>query len=298
MRSTAMSLARATEPEARKLYFCTLSASGLEYSVSFSADSGDLWWGCSAMSVRALRALSIHLARHWLLTLIISMSAIFAASYFYFTTTHSLESFDTGSCTPLSLDYSGKCVSSLQELLNTERPYSLISVDGYFGEQTEQDVAEFQSAHHLAVDGVVAGETANALNESSPRPGILSYAGGFANSRLAVSAKLCVAALLVAVTIICLLLRAARAGSSRLIRIRCALAGLFAALIAANSAATQSLLAEAHGWVDKFLCIILIALTAALLKLLTEMFPMSAFSAFADPSSPETQSQIRAGYGS
>jgi len=250
------------------------------------------------MSVRALRLLSIHLARHWLLTLIISMSAVFAASYFYFTTTHALESFDTGSCTPLTLDYSGKCVSSLQELLNADQPYPSITVDGYFGQQTQQAVIEFQSAHHLAVDGVVAGETADAINESSPRPSILSYAVGFVNPRLAVSAKLCVAALMIAVTIICLLLRAARAGSSRLLRIRCVLAGLFAALIAANSAATQSLMAEAHGWVDKFLCIILAALTAALLKLLTEMFPMSAFSAFADPSSPETQSQTEAGYGS
>jgi hypothetical protein len=249
------------------------------------------------MSARALRLLSIRLARHWLLTLIISILAVFAASYFYFTTTHALESFDTGSCAPLTLDSSGKCVSSLQELLNVDQPYPLVAVDGYFGQQTQQAVIEFQTTHHLAVDGVVAGETANAINESSPRPSILSYAVGFVNSRLAVSAELCVVALMIAVTIICLLLRAARSGSSGLLRIRCALAGLFAALIAANSAAAQSLMAEAHGWIDKFLCIILVTLTAALLKLLTEMFPISAFSAF-DPPSPETQSQIKAGYGS
>ena len=249
------------------------------------------------MSVRALLLLSIHLARHWLLTLIISALAVFTASYFYFTTTHALESFDTGSCTPLTLGSSGKCVSSLQELLNADRPYPSIAVDTYFGQQTQQAVIEFQSAHHLAADGVVASETANAINKSSPRPSILSYAAGFVNSRLAVPAKLCVAALMIAVAIMCLLLRAARTGSSSLLRIRCALAGLFAALFAASSTATQSLMAEAHGWVDKFLCIILVALTAALLKLLTEMFPMSAFSAFADPLSGETQSQIKAGYG-
>ena len=189
-------------------------------------------------------------------------------------------------------------MSSLQELLNADQPYPSIAVDNYLGQQTQQAVIEFQSAHHLVADGVVAGETANAINESSPRPSILSYAFGFVNSRLAVSAKLCVAALMIAVTIICLLLRAARAGSSSLLRIRCALAGLFAALFAASSAATQSLMAEAHGWLDKSLCIILAALTAALLKLLTEMFPMSAFSAFADPPPAETQSQIKAGYGS
>src|ERR1700727_2146572 len=103
---------------------------------------------------------------------------------------HALESFDTGSCTPLTLNSSGKCVSGLQTLLN---------------------------------------------------------------SQLALSAKLCVAALMIAVTIICLLLRAARAGSNSLLRIRCALAGLFAALIAANSAATESLIAEAHDWVAKLL---------------------------------------------
>ena len=188
------------------------------------------------MPVRALRLLSIRLARRWLLTFIVSILTVFAASYFYFTTMHALESFDTGSCTPLTLNSSGKCVSGLQTLLN---------------------------------------------------------------SQLALSAKLCVAALMIAVTIICLLLRAARAGSDSLLRIRCALAGLFAALIAANSAATESLIAEAHGWVTKLLCIILVALTAALLRLVTEMFPnMSGLSVFADPSSRETQSQVKAEYGS
>ena len=251
------------------------------------------------MSARALRLLSIRLARHWLLTLIVSILAVFAASYFCFTTTHALESFDTGSCTPLTLDSSGKCVASLQALLNDDQPYLSIPVDGYFGQQTQQAVIDFQAVHHLAMDGVVAGETARAINESSPRPSILSYAAGFVNSRLALSAKLCVTALMMAVTIICLLLRAVRAGSSSLLRIRCALAGLFSALIAANSAAMEILMTEAHGWIDKFLCVILIALAAALLKLLTEMFPpMYDLSAFADPPSPETQPQIKAGYDS
>jgi hypothetical protein len=287
------------EPETQKLYFlffeCSAPSSTL---LTLDADSGDLPVGGFAMSVRTLRLLSIHLARHWLLTLIISILAVFAASYFYFTTTHALESFNARSCTPLALDSSGKCVSSLQELLNANQPYPPIAVDGYFGQQTQQAVIEFQSAHNLATDGVVADKTAGAINESSPRPSILSYAVGFVNSQLAVSAKLFVVALMIAVTIVCLLLRAARAGSSSLLRIRCALAGLFTALIAANSAATQGLMAETHGWVDKFLCIILGALSATLLKLLTEMSPVPAFSAFAEPPSPETQSRIKAGYGS
>jgi hypothetical protein len=171
-------------------------------------------------------------------------------------------------------------------------------IDGYFGQGTQQAVIQFQSTHELTADGVVAGQTAYAINKFSPRPGVLSYAAGFASSKLALSAKLCVAALMIAVTIICLLLRAARAGSGSLLRIRCTLAGLFAALIAANSAATDTLMAEAHGWVAKFWCIILIALTAALLRLLAEMFPgMSPVSPFTDPGSPDTRSHIKAGYG-
>lgn len=251
------------------------------------------------MSVGSFRVLSIYLARRWLLTLIISILAVFTASYFYFTTIHTLESFDTASCTPVSLDSSGKCVSNLQSLLNDNQPYPPIAVDGYFGQQTEQAVIEFQSAHHLTVDGVVAGETANAINEFSSRPSVLSYTTGFANSKLPLSAKLCVAALIIALTIICLLLRAARAGSSRLLRIRHALTGLFAALIAANSAATETLMAEAHGWVAKSFCIMLAALTAALFKLLSEMFTsMPAFPVFADPILPETQPCIEAENGS
>jgi hypothetical protein len=40
-----------------------------------------------------LRLLSVSLARHWLQTLIVSVLAVFAASYFYFTSVHALESF-------------------------------------------------------------------------------------------------------------------------------------------------------------------------------------------------------------
>jgi len=227
------------------------------------------------------------------------MLAVFAASYFYFTAMHAFEVFDTGSCTPLALDSPpGKCVSSLQKLLNDERPYPEIAVDGNFGQQTQQAVMDFQSTHHLTADGVVGVATANAINEFSPQPSILSYAAGFVNSQLTLPTKLCVAILTIFVTIICLLLRAARAGSSRLLRIRCALAGLFAALIAANSAATESLIAEAHGWATKLLCFTLTAVTAALVRLLTEMLPsISALSAFAAPPSRETQPQITVGYG-
>lgn len=245
------------------------------------------------MSARALNLLSIRLARHWLLTLIVSLLAVFATSYFYFTSVHALESFDTGSCTPLTLDSSGPCVARLQVLLNDDQAYPAVVADGSFGPQTEQAVIDFQSANHLSADGVVAGETANAINELAPRPGIFSYVAGFVNSQLALSAKLMVAAFMVAVAIVCLLLRAARAGVSSLLRIRCALAGLFAALIAANSAALETLMAEAHGWVTKFICVILAALTAALLRLLTEMFPrISALSALAEPPPRETQPRL------
>jgi predicted MFS family arabinose efflux permease len=97
----------------------------------------------------------------------------------------------------------------------------------------------------------------------------------------------------------CLLLRAARAAASSLLRIRCARPGLSAALVAANSAATEILLAQAFGWAAKFLCIILVALIATRLDLLTEVFrTLSGRRAFGDPPSQETQPQMRAGYGS
>jgi predicted MFS family arabinose efflux permease len=47
---------------------------------------------------------------------------------------------------------------------------------------------------------------------------------------------------------------------------------LSAALVPANSAATETLLAQALGWAAKFLCIILIALIATRLDPLTEVF--------------------------
>jgi hypothetical protein len=54
-----------------------------------------------------------------------------------------------GSCTPLAAGDSGKYVSSLQALLDDNRPYSGIA-DGYFCARTQQTVIDFQSAHNLA----------------------------------------------------------------------------------------------------------------------------------------------------
>lgn len=82
-----------------------------------------------------LRLLSVSLARHWLQTLIVGDS--------------------------------GKCVSSLQALLDDNRPYPGITADGYCGAQTQQAVIDFPSAHNLAGDGVVAAQTAHAINEFS-----------------------------------------------------------------------------------------------------------------------------------
>ena len=50
-------------------------------------------------------------------------------------------------------------MSSLQALLDDDRVYPGITVDGYFGAQTQQAVIDFQSAHNLAGDGVVAAQT-------------------------------------------------------------------------------------------------------------------------------------------
>ncbi len=236
--------------------------------------------------------------RRWLLTLIVSILAVFVASYFYFTAIHAFEVFDTGSCTPLDhTSPPGKCVSSLQKLLNDDRPYPKIAIDGHFGVQTKDAVMNFQYIHQLAVDGVVADETASALNEFSPRPGILTYAAGFTSSRLAMPAKLWAAILLTFVIIICLVLRGACAGYSGVIRVR-ARTGLFTAFFAADSAATDRLMANAHGWAATSLCVILTALSFTLLALLVEMFSsLSASSASADLSSQEIQPQIMAGYG-
>jgi peptidoglycan hydrolase-like protein with peptidoglycan-binding domain len=114
-----------------------------------------------------LRLLSVSLAQHWLQTLIVSVLAVFAASYFYLTNVHALESFDAGSCTPLAAGDPGKCMSDLQALLDGNRPYPGITVDGYFGAQTPRALIDFQSAHNLAGDGVVAAQTAHAINEFS-----------------------------------------------------------------------------------------------------------------------------------
>jgi peptidoglycan hydrolase-like protein with peptidoglycan-binding domain len=76
---------------------------------------------------------------------------------------------------PLVAGDSGKCVSSLQVLLDANRPYPGITGDRYFGGQTQQAVIDFQSAHNLAEDGVVAAHTTHAINEFSPRLSIFSY---------------------------------------------------------------------------------------------------------------------------
>jgi len=114
-----------------------------------------------------LRLQSVSLAHHWLQTLIVSVLAVFAANYLYFTNVHALESFDAGSCTPLAAGDPGKCVSDLQALLDDNRPYPGIIVDDYFGAQTLRAVIDFQSAHNLAGNGVVAIQTAHTVNEFS-----------------------------------------------------------------------------------------------------------------------------------
>jgi peptidoglycan hydrolase-like protein with peptidoglycan-binding domain len=70
-------------------------------------------------------------------------------------------------------------VSSLRALLGDNRPYPGITVDGYFGAQTQEAVIDFRSAHNLAGDGVVAAQTAHAINEFSLRPSIFSYTTWF-----------------------------------------------------------------------------------------------------------------------
>jgi hypothetical protein len=66
-----------------------------------------------------------------------------------------------------------------------------------------------------------------------------------------------------------------------------------------RTAVGRGLLAQARGWTASFLCIILIALIATLLDLLTEVFRiMSGRPAFGGPPWQETQPQTRAGYGS
>jgi peptidoglycan hydrolase-like protein with peptidoglycan-binding domain len=65
-------------------------------------------------------------------------------------------------------------VSSLQVLLDANRPYPGITGDCYFGAQTQQAVIDFQSARNLAEDGVVAARTTHAINEFSPRLSIFS----------------------------------------------------------------------------------------------------------------------------
>jgi hypothetical protein len=244
----------------------------------FIADSSGSAEGGSGMPIRALRLLAMYSARHWLMTFIISLLAVFTVSYFYCTSTHALESFDSTSCKRLALDLpdqSASCVSSLQSLLNDDHLSRAIPVDGSFGGKTQDAVCKFQAAHGLTPDGVVASKTASAINAFSPRPTMLSYAAGFANSKLIPTAKLCVWALVIAVTIGCFLLRAVGDRTSRLPRFGFPLSGVSAGLSAASSAAADTLMTEADGWVDKFLGLILIGLAATLAALFAEFFTLS-----------------------
>jgi peptidoglycan hydrolase-like protein with peptidoglycan-binding domain len=176
-----------------------------------------------------------------------------------------------GSCTPLAAGDSGKCVSGLQALLDDNRPYPGITADGYFGAQTQQAVIDFQSAHSLA--GTESWRPrSRTQSTNSPRGRVFSAIRLGSRFEAGPADEAVVAAFLIAVVIICFLLRAASASASSLLRIHCARPGLSAALVAANSAATETRLAQARGWAAKFLCIILIALIATLLDLITEVF--------------------------
>jgi peptidoglycan hydrolase-like protein with peptidoglycan-binding domain len=55
----------------------------------------------------------------------------------------------------------GENVEYLQRLLNQERFF--LVVDGIFGERTEAAVKQFQTNHHLLVDGIVGSQTWGAL---------------------------------------------------------------------------------------------------------------------------------------
>jgi hypothetical protein len=221
------------------------------------------------MSIRALGQLSTRLATQWWpLTFIVAIMLVFVASYFYVTATHALKSFDSGACGALTIGSEGGCVSSLQTLLDDNQP-SPIVIDGYFGPQTRQAVIAFQSDHQLTVDGIVATETANALNNFSPRPSIFSYASSFFSSRLSWSARLCVMALMATVLTTTVLLKTAHRYSP-IFGIRRFRVGFYGALAAATTTAVSMLLAAVHGWFPKALCIALAALAAALLALLKD----------------------------
>ena len=56
----------------------------------------------------------------------------------------------------------GQAVRAAQHLLKTKFGYDL-NVDGIFGPKTDAAVEDFQSKHHLVVDGIVGPMTWQAL---------------------------------------------------------------------------------------------------------------------------------------
>ncbi|NEQ28915.1 MAG: peptidoglycan-binding protein, partial [Microcoleus sp. SIO2G3] len=66
--------------------------------------------------------------------------------------------------TALSLDDSGEAVSQLQQQL-AELGFFSGEVTGFYGEQTEAAVQQFQQENGLTADGVVGAETAEAIRQ-------------------------------------------------------------------------------------------------------------------------------------
>lgn len=74
-------------------------------------------------------------------------------------------------------------VVQLQERLNEVEPTSMLNLDGFFGEQTQETVKRYQQRMRIRVDGIVGPETLASLNrpdqnyEFMPEGGMLSGFG-------------------------------------------------------------------------------------------------------------------------
>ena len=113
----------------------------------------------------------------------VTLLGLFIAILFIATTTKAL----TLSCSnTLRYGSTGDSVKRLQTLLNQTEGCGL-AVDGIYGEKTTACVRKFQTAHHIAIDGIAGPVTCTELNGTINTPRVstnrIYVAGSFVNIR-------------------------------------------------------------------------------------------------------------------
>jgi len=105
----------------------------------------------------------------WALILFVLLLTIYGGTYAYEAVTRYGDNVSFTSC-PAVIDYGqqGRCVASLQRLLDADPPHARIYHDGIFGPQTLAATREFQSRHGLPADGKADPGTIRMLTALAP----------------------------------------------------------------------------------------------------------------------------------